>query len=88
MPNPRKSAQARHTKLLPEGSLALRNQLVSELEQFKQPDPLTAWAHRALPLKNQLSTADAQAVEDAFDLKRVQLEEAAPAVESKSQLRQ
>jgi len=83
--NPRKSAQARHTKLLPEGSLALRNQLVSELEQFKQPDPLTAWAHRALPLKNQLSTADAQAVEDAFKVKLGQLEEAAPAVELKSQ---
>ena len=32
---PRKSAQARHAKLPPEGSIALRNQLISELEQFK-----------------------------------------------------
>src|SRR6476620_5848485 len=77
---PRRSAQTRPAKLHPEGSIALRNQLVSELEQFKQPGPLTAWAHRALPLKNQLSTADAKAVEDAFNVKLSQLEEAAPAV--------
>jgi hypothetical protein len=81
---PRRSAQAR-PKLPPEGSIALRNQLVSELEQFKQSGPLTAWAHRALPLKNQLSTADAEAVEDAFNVKLGQLEEAAPAVELKGQ---
>ena len=83
--HPRRSAQARHARLPPEGSIAVRNQLVSELEQFTQPGPLTAWAHRALPLKNQLSTADAQAVEDAFNVKLTQLEEAAPAVELKSQ---
>ena len=33
---PRRSAQTRPAKLPPEGSIALRNQLVSELEQFKQ----------------------------------------------------
>jgi hypothetical protein len=82
---PRRSAQTRPAKLPPEGSIALRNQLVSELEQFKQPGPLTAWAHRALPLKNQLSTADAKAVEDAFNVKLSQLEEVAPAVDLKSQ---
>ena len=82
---PRKSAQARHAKLPPEGSIALRNQLISELEQFKEPGSLTAWAHRALPLKNQLSTTDAQAVEDAFDAKLTQLGEAAPAVELRAQ---
>src|SRR5216683_4905714 len=49
---PRRSVQARHAKLPPEGSIALRNQLISELEQFKEPGSLTAWAHRALPLKN------------------------------------
>jgi len=83
--NHRRSAKARPAKLSPEGSIALRNQLVSELEQFKQPGPLTAWAHRALPLKNQLSTADAKAVEDAFDAKLTQLGETLPARESKGQ---
>jgi hypothetical protein len=82
---PRGSAQTRHAKLPPEGSIALRNQLVSELEQFKEPGSLTAWAHRALPLKNQLSTADAQAIEDAFSVKLTQLGEAAPPVELKRQ---
>ncbi len=82
---PRRSVQARHAKLPPEGSIALRNQLISELEQFKEPGSLTAWAHRALPLKNQLSTTDAQAVEDAFNVKLSQLGEAAPPVELRSQ---
>jgi ERF superfamily len=82
---PRRSAQARYAKLPPEGSIALRNQLVSELEQFKEPGSLTAWAHRALPLKNQLSTTDAQAVEDAFNVKLSQLGEVAPAAELKGQ---
>jgi hypothetical protein len=83
--NHRRSAKARPAKLSPEGSIALRNQLVSELEQFKQPGPLAAWAHRALPLKNQLSTADAKAVEDAFDAKLTQLGETMPTRESKGQ---
>jgi hypothetical protein len=82
---PRKSAQTRPARLPPEGSIALRNQLISELEQFKEPGSLTTWAHRALPLKNQLSTADAKAVEGAFDAKLTQLGEAAPARELKSQ---
>jgi hypothetical protein len=82
---PRRSAQTRHARLPPEGSIALRNQLVSELEQFKEPGSLTAWAHRALPLKNRLSTIDAQTVESAFDAKLIQLGEAAPARELKSQ---
>ena len=81
----RRSAKARPAKLSPEGSIALRDQLVSELEQFKQSGPLTAWAHRALPLKNQLSTADAKTVEDAFDSKLTQLGETTPARESKGQ---
>jgi hypothetical protein len=81
----RRSSQTRHARLPPEGSIALRNQLISELEQFNEPGSLTAWAHRAFPLKNQLSTADAKAVEDAFDAKLTQLGEAAPARESKGQ---
>jgi hypothetical protein len=40
---------------------------MSELEQLGSPEALAAWAHRALPLKNQLSIADAQAVEAAFE---------------------
>ena len=53
--------------LLPaDRSLALREQLVSELKGFTDSDALTAWAQRILSLKNQLTTSDAQAVEGAF----------------------
>ena len=48
--------------------------LVSELEHLKNSEALASWAQRALPLKNQLSTADAQAVESAFTARLSQLE--------------
>jgi hypothetical protein len=84
-PYPRRSAQARNAKLPPEGSIAVRNQLITELQQFKEAGSLTAWAHRALPLKNQLSTTDAQAIENAFNVKLSQFDKAAPTLELKSQ---
>jgi hypothetical protein len=55
--------------LSPDASDKLRLQLLSELEQLNEPDALATWAHRVLPLKNQLSTADAQNVEAAFAAK-------------------
>jgi hypothetical protein len=55
--------------LAPDSSARLRDQLMAELEQFSEAHSLTAWAYRALPLKNQLSTSDAQAVEATFDAK-------------------
>jgi hypothetical protein len=50
----------------------LCRQLVSELEQM-DPEALASWALRALPLKNQLPTADAQTVEAAFSARLGQL---------------
>jgi len=47
-------------------SEALRFQLISELTLLTDPEALAAWAHRVLPLKDQLSKADAEAVEAAF----------------------
>jgi ERF superfamily len=44
----------------------LRFQLISELMMLTDPEAVTAWAHRVLPLKHQLSRADADAVEAAF----------------------
>ena len=52
--------------LSPDASESLRCQLIAELEQLEGADALASWAQRALPLKNQLSTADAQVVEAAF----------------------
>ena len=69
--------------ITPQASERLRNQLVSELEQFRDVHSLTTWTNRALPLKNQLSSSDAQAVEAAFDVKLRGLDETAFASETK-----
>ncbi|MGY8678207.1 ERF family protein [Bradyrhizobium sp. UFLA05-153] len=76
-------------KLTPEASARLRNQLAVEVELFGDATSLTAWAYRALPLKNQLSSADAQTVEAAFDAKLRLLEEAqiVPVAKEESPLR-
>jgi hypothetical protein len=57
----------------------LQRQLISELAQLDELDALATWAQRALPLKNQLSAADAQSVESAFAAKLGELSGAAPA---------
>jgi hypothetical protein len=51
--------------------------LIAELEQLVDPETLATWAQRALPLKNQLATADAQTVETAFAARLSQLSDAA-----------
>jgi ERF superfamily len=53
----------------------LRQQLVSELEQLDDSEALADWAHKALLVKNELSTSDALAVEDAFTARLSQLSE-------------
>jgi hypothetical protein len=70
------AGRARPASLSLEASDKLRLQLLSELEELKEADALATWAHRVLPLKNQLSTADAQDVETAFSAKLSQLGEA------------
>ena len=52
--------------LSPDASQNVLNQLIGELKLLGDPEALATWAHRVLPLKNQLSTKDAQTVEDAF----------------------
>jgi hypothetical protein len=58
-----------------DASEILRQRLMSELAELSEPDALVTWAHRVLPLKNQLSTADAESVETAFQAKLDQLGE-------------
>jgi hypothetical protein len=60
--------------LPPEASENLRSRLIAELEQLVDPEALAIWAQRALPLKNQLATADAQTVEAAFAARLTQQE--------------
>jgi hypothetical protein len=72
---PEKSSPAH---LSSDASKTTQAQLISELDQLKDPEALASWAHRVLPLKNKLSTADAQAVEAAFATRLTALDEATP----------
>jgi hypothetical protein len=73
------AGRAKPASLSPEASNKLRLQLLSGLEELSEADALASWAHRVLPLKNQLSMADAQNVETAFAAKLGDLGDALPA---------
>jgi hypothetical protein len=70
--------------LPPEASEKLRRKLITELEQLTDAEALATWAHRSLQLKNQLSTADAQALERAFATKLSLLGEFEPQLAPKN----
>jgi len=69
-----RSERSRPPTLSAEASADLRRRLASEIEQLEDIGVLASWAHNGLPLKNQLSKADAQAIEDAFTTRLNQLE--------------
>jgi hypothetical protein len=73
-----RSGRTRTPVLAAGASDRLRQLLVSDLEQLNETEALAQWAHRALPLKNQLPTSDAQAVEDAFAARLARLGESMP----------
>ena len=54
--------------LAPEPSVALRDQLITEIADLKDGDELALWAHRRLPAKNTLTADDARAVEAAYQI--------------------
>jgi hypothetical protein len=72
-------------QLPPDASEKLRQQLISELEQLGDPEALAAWAHRVLPLKNQLSAPDCQAIEAGFVARLGELGDDAAAKGNKTQ---
>jgi hypothetical protein len=80
-----RAERSKPASLSADASANLRNQLIVELEQPVDPEALATWAHRALPLKNQLSAADAQTVEAAFAARLSQLGETAPPPPLKNQ---
>ena len=63
-----RSARANPTKpmLGTEASIALRDQLLTELKDIGSAEEAAKWAHRVLSTKNSLTTDDARQVEDAF----------------------
>ena len=65
--------------LPPEASEKLQHRLISELAEVSEPEALAAWAHRIMPIKNQLSVADAETIEIAFTARLNQLASTASA---------
>jgi hypothetical protein len=55
--------------LTTEASAALRDQLTAELKDLNSADEAASWAQRVLGAKNTLTAADAERVEQAFQLK-------------------
>jgi len=55
--------------LAADASAALRDQLLAEMANMTAAEELSGWAHRSLPAKNKLTSADAQLVERAFGSK-------------------
>ena len=77
----RSRSRSRPQTLSDDASDMLRRRLTSELEQLKHPEALAGWAQRALPLKSQLSKADAEALEAAFTARLSQFGEFGPSVQ-------
>jgi hypothetical protein len=72
-----RAERSKPATLSADASENLRNRLIGELDRVVDPEALAAWAHRALPLKIQLATTDAQTVEAAFAARLSQLGDAA-----------
>ena len=57
----------------PDGSAALRDQLLTDVDGLNSADDAATWAHRIMAAKNSLAAADARRVEDAFAAKMATL---------------
>ncbi len=57
----------------PDGSAALRDQLLTDVDRLSSADAAAKWAHRVMAAKNSLAAADARRVEDAFAAKMAAL---------------
>jgi ERF superfamily len=80
-----RAERSKPASLSADASENLRHQLIAELEQLVDPEALATWAQRALPLKNQLASTDAQTVETAFAARLSQIEESGPLPPAKNQ---
>ncbi len=76
---------SRPPALKQDDSEGLRQQLLSELEQLGDGEAMAAWAHRVLPLKNQLLADDCHALEAGFAARLRALGEDAPEEENELQ---
>jgi ERF superfamily len=63
----RRHGSERPSTLAPEQSAALREKLLTALENITSTDDAVIWAQEALAAKNRLAAADAKLVEEAFE---------------------
>src|SRR5580704_18930019 len=61
----------REPALGPEASAQLRDRLLVEINELASGDDAALWAHRSMPEKNKLTTADAQHVEETFQARLI-----------------
>src|SRR5262249_6670731 len=73
----RRATKSPNATLSPERSMAVRQQLSVELEQLTDTASLSSWADRVLPLKDRLSSSDAEEIEAAFAAKLNQVSDPA-----------
>ena len=64
-----RAAGLRLPHLTGDASEHLLGQLISKLDQLDDSEALASWAQRVLPLKDQLSAADAEILESAFTMR-------------------
>ena len=73
----RRNGKAHTTTIKPvldrDGSAALRDQLLTDVDRLSSADAAATWAHRIMAAKNSLAAADARRVEDAFAAKMATL---------------
>jgi hypothetical protein len=62
----RKPPRSTRAPLTLEASMTLCDELIGELNSLGSDDELTGWAQRTLPMKNNLTAADAEKLENAF----------------------
>jgi ERF superfamily protein/uncharacterized protein DUF968 len=72
-PARRKPIKLPRVILAPQDSQTERERLLANLTAITDPEVLTDWAAKNLPRKNQLTTADAEAIESAFATKLTEL---------------
>src|SRR5262249_30107440 len=63
-------------------SASLRESLIEQMAAINSPDEAAAWAHRNLPAKNTLTTADAKIVEERFQARLMQIDQEVTATET------
>jgi hypothetical protein len=66
---PKAGSTSFRPRLEPQASAALREQLSAELKDLNSTEEAANWAHRVLAIKNSLTAADAEQVEQAFHAK-------------------